>query len=85
MVNQRLVVSFTPAEGAVVRMLGLVERRGYAVRRVNMEERIDGASMTIDLEPRDPARRVDVVARQLHRLVDVKSVSIVTQNQGSLA
>ena len=83
--NQRLLVSFTPAEGAVVRMLGLVERRGYAVRGVNMEERAGGASMTIDVEPRDPARRVDVVARQLHRLVDVNSVSIVTQNQGSPA
>ena len=85
MVSQRLLVSFTPGEGAVVRMLGLVERRGYAVRGVNMEERTDGASMTIDVEPRDPARRVDVVARQLHRLVDVNSVSIVTQNQGSSA
>ena len=85
MVNQRLLVSFTPAEGAVVRMLGLVERRGYAVRSVNMEEGTNGASMTIDVEPRDPARRVDVVVRQLHRLVDVNSVSIVTQNQGSSA
>ncbi len=85
MVTQRLLVSFTPGEGAVVRLLGLVERRGYAVRAVHMEERTDGASMTIEVEPRDPARRVDVVARQLHRLVDVNSVSIVTQNEGSLA
>lgn len=83
--SERLVVSFTPAEGAVVRMLGLVERRGYAVRGVNMEERGDRASMTIDLEPRDPARRLDVVARQLDRLVDVDSVSIVTPSQEAAA
>ena len=55
--SARLVVSFTPAEGAVVRMLGLVERRGYSLRSVAMEERADGASMTIHVEPRDSSRR----------------------------
>jgi len=41
--------------------------------------------MTIDLEARDASRRVEVVARQLDRLVDVNSVSIVTARQGSPA
>jgi acetolactate synthase regulatory subunit len=84
-VSERLVVSFTPAEGAVIRMLGLLERRGYSLRGLAMEERADCASMTIDLEPRDASRRVEVVARQLDRLVDVNSVSIVTASQGSPA
>ena len=83
--SERLVVSFTPAEGAVIRVLGLVERRGYSLRGLAMEERADGASMTIDLEARDASRRVDVVARQLDRLVDVNSVSIITASQGSPA
>jgi acetolactate synthase-1/3 small subunit/acetolactate synthase II small subunit len=82
-VSERLMISFTPAEGAVVRMLGLVERRGYSLLGLAMEERADGASMTIDLEPRDASRRVEVVARQLDRLVDVNSVSVVTPKQGS--
>jgi acetolactate synthase-1/3 small subunit/acetolactate synthase II small subunit len=84
-VSERLVINFTPAEGAAIRMLGLVERRGYSLRGLSMEEQADGASMTIDLEPRDPSRRIEVVARQLDRLVDVNSVSIVTARQGSLA
>ena len=84
MVSQRLMVRFTPSEGAVIRMLGLVERRGYALRAVKMEERTDEASLTVEVEPRDPARRVEVVARQLQRLVDVNSVSIVTCTEGSL-
>ena len=83
--SERLIVSFTPAEGAVIRVLGLVERRGYSLRGLAMEERADCASMTIDLEPRDPSRRIEVVARQLDRLVDVNSVSIVTASQGSPA
>jgi len=84
-VSERLVVSFTPTEGAVIRVLGLVERRGYSLRGLAMEERADCASMTIDLEARDASRRVEVVARQLDRLVDVNSVSIVTARQGSPA
>jgi acetolactate synthase regulatory subunit len=65
-------------------MLGMVERRGYALRGVAMEEKANGASLVVDVEPRDPSRRVDVVARQLDRLVDVNSVSIVTASQGSV-
>lgn len=74
----RVQIDFIPGDGAVVRMLGLVERRGYALRRVTMEEHSGKASMTVDLEPRDSSRRVDVVARQLERLIDVNSVSIIT-------
>lgn len=74
----RVHIDFTPGDGAVVRMLGLVERRGYALRRVTMEEHSGGASMIVDLEPRDSSRRVEVVARQLERLIDVNSVSVIT-------
>lgn len=77
------MIRFTPAEGAVVRMLGLVERRGYALRGLAMEEQANGASITIDIEPRDSSRRVEVVARQLDRLVDVNSISILTAPQAS--
>ena len=74
--TERLTIDFKPAEGAVVRMIGLVERRGYVVRGLVMNEQDDRASLTIDLEPRDPSRRVSVVAQQLGRLVDVKQVSL---------
>ena len=81
--SERLVISFTPAEGAVVRMLGLVERRGYSLIGLAMEEQANGASIIIDVEPRDQSRRVQVIARQLDRLVDVNSVSILTATQAS--
>jgi len=84
-VSGRLIVTFDPAEGAVLRMLGLVERRGFRLRAVNMSEDRDAALMTIDVDPRDPARRLDVVARQLGRLVDVQSVQFSTAEAGSIA
>ena len=40
--TERLTISFAPAEGAVLRMLGLVERRGYALRSVSMTENGNG-------------------------------------------
>lgn len=82
---QRLAIDFTPAEGAVVRVLGLVERRGFVVRRLAMSEQEDGASLVIDLEPRDSSRRAEVVARQLGRLVDVNHVSIAPRGTGGSA
>ena len=81
--SERLVISFTPAEGAVVRMLGLVERRGYSLVGLAMEEQANGASIILDVQPRDQSRRVEVIARQLDRLVDVNSVSILTGTQAS--
>ena len=82
---QRLAIDITPAEGAVVRVLGLVERRGFVVRGLAMSEQGSGASLVIDLEPRDPSRRADVVARQLSRLVDVNHVSFATPDKGPSA
>lgn len=73
--TERLTIDFKPAEGAVIRMIGLVERRGYIVRGLAMKEATDSASLVIDVEPRDASRRVDVVAQQLGRLVDVNKVS----------
>jgi acetolactate synthase II small subunit len=80
---ERLTIDFTPAEGALVRMLGLVERRGYVIRGLAVNEQGAGTSLVIDVEPRDPARRVEVMAQQLDRLIDVNSVCLETRAAGS--
>jgi acetolactate synthase regulatory subunit len=64
-------------------MLGLIERRGYMLRHLAMNENGGTASLVIDVQPLDSGRRVEVVARQLDRLVDVQSVAIVPSSQGS--
>lgn len=83
--SERLTINFTPTEGAVVRIVGLVERRGYVVRGLSMKERSDSAALVIDVDPRDAGRRVQVVAQQLGRLIEVSSVSLATRDAGSLA
>jgi acetolactate synthase-1/3 small subunit/acetolactate synthase II small subunit len=75
--TERLVVDFAPAEGAVLRLLGLVERRGFRVSGIGMSERPCGkqASLALDLVARDAGRRVDVLGLQLRRLHGVVDVT----------
>jgi len=70
----RLTIAFAPGEGALVRMLGLVERRGFDVRAITMA----AGSMTLDVEARDPLRRIDALGLQLRRLVDVNDVQVAS-------
>ena len=81
----QLQINFKPAEGAVIRILGLIERRGFILRDLAVRDEDADGSLVVDLQPRDPERRLDVLARQVGRLVDVKSVSIGTPVAGPYA
>jgi acetolactate synthase II small subunit len=76
MSTQRLVVEFIAEEGALVRMLGVVERRGFIVRRTVMAELPCGrrATLALTVEPRDAGRSVETLARQLGRLHGVGQI-----------
>jgi acetolactate synthase II small subunit len=74
--TQRLVVEFIAEEGALVRMLGVVERRGFIVRRTVMAELPCGrrATLALTVEPRDAGRSVETLALQLGRIHGVGRV-----------
>ena len=80
---QQITVRFAAGEGAVVRIVGLVERRGFILSGLSMHETDGAASMTLDLLARDASRRFEVLDLQLKRLIGVSSVSIPT-NSGSV-
>lgn len=75
--TDRLFVEFETAEGAVLRMMGLVERRGFRIRRVAMAEQPNGrtGSLALVIVPHDGNRSIEVLTRQLERLHGVRSVS----------
>lgn len=81
----RFEIDFAPGDGAVPRMLGLVERRGFRVRGIAMAEEGSGATLAIEVEPHDSSRSLEVLARQLRRLVEVRSVTFATTAAGSCA
>lgn len=74
--TDHVVIDYAAAEGAVLRMLGLVERRGFRVRAIEMREEGKAGLLALDLQGDGPNRSLEVLALQLGRLHEVRNVSI---------
>ena len=74
--TERIEIDFAMAEGAMLRMLGLIERRGFEVASVSMTSGSGQGRLAVDINPRDASRRVEVIAGQLRRLTDVRQVKV---------
>ena len=61
--------------GALVRLLGLVERRGFEATRVKVDTGAEGL-MRVTLSVRSE-RPVELLVRQMMRLVEVRTVELV--------
>ena len=87
MVSERIRIDFTLHEGAILRILGLVERRGFRIVKIAMHQTGDGetAAMTLDVEARDAGRELSVLVPQLHRLFEVRSVGLFSTQIASAA
>jgi acetolactate synthase-1/3 small subunit len=63
-------------EGSLLRILGLVERRGFnidAAELYDLGEDKRGLSLTV--RPRDPSRNTDILGLQIDRLYGVKRLT----------
>ena len=70
-----LVIDFTRREGAVLRLIGQVERRGFEVTSMTLPEHGDGpARLTLRVAKRDPARRFDTLSRHVAKIYGVTGV-----------
>jgi len=67
------------SEGALIRVLGTIERRGFALVEINAgKPDADSYSVRLQLDgERDP----EVLCRQLERLVDVRAVRLLPEPQ----
>jgi acetolactate synthase regulatory subunit len=76
-VNARLKIEYVNAEGALLRVLGVVERRGFMIKSVAMNEHADGklASVIVEVQPRDSSRKLDVLIPFLRRLHEVHAIN----------
>jgi acetolactate synthase regulatory subunit len=68
-----LEIHFDPSEGALLRCLGLIQRRGYRVTEMAMRAHPDGPLLTAAIEA--DGRSAETLVRQIERLHDVRSVS----------
>ncbi len=75
METQTLHIEFESEEGALLRLIGLVERRGYDVRSMNLPVPSEGSmSLDVGVMARDGGRDIGVLRRQIHRLSGVRRV-----------
>lgn len=70
-----LTIRIADREGALVRLIGLIERRGYEICAMAKSAPAAGmAEINVDVTARGGERRIDVLMRQVSRLFDVISV-----------
>ncbi len=73
--TQTLHIEFEHAEGAILRLLGLVERRGFEVCTMNLPRQREGRmNLDISLIAREAGRDIGVLRRQIYRLTGVRRV-----------
>lgn len=72
--KHHLHVQIENAEGALLRVLGTIERRGFSITRCHSSANESGsAELYLTVQG---ARQPDVLCRQLKRLVDVKNAAL---------
>ena len=78
-------IDFAVSEGAVLRIVGLVERRGFRVAGIVMDEAGSIATMTLDVQPRDASRRTEILLPQIRRIHGVTAAHTIPVPQASAA
>ncbi len=73
--NYKLRIQLSSVEGAVVRALGLMERRGYSLNKCSVGE-ADGSGRNMEVSVTS-SRSGDLLKRQLERLHDVYHVELL--------
>ena len=75
MMNHTLRIRLSSVEGAVVRVLGLIERRGFSLNKCTLGE-FDGTGREMEVNVTS-SRPGDLLKRQLERLHDVYHVELL--------
>lgn len=72
--HHRLTIEFRGVEGAFLRILGLMERRGYLLQTCTLNRMPDDRCVLVVMV--ESERPGDLLKRQLERLFDVTSVKL---------
>ena len=79
MIKHSLKIEFEAEEGALVRLLGLIQRRGFTVVSMTMPESAHKRKVVnLTVTPMDSVHRIEVLQRQIVRLYEVRAVELVT-------
>lgn len=79
--NYTLRIQLSSVEGAVIRALGLIERRGFSLIKCSVSES-DGTGRDMEVSVTS-SRPGDLLKRQLERLHDVYKVELIPTVTGN--
>lgn len=75
--KRTIELSLARAEGAIVRTLGLIERRGFTVTAITTRNDANSETLVLHLEVASQGRPYDVLMRQILRLFDVHAALLI--------
>jgi len=73
-VTTRLTLLLRPAEGALLRLLGTVQRRGFELAGIRTEAQPEAGLWRVELDLAQGSRDVGNLRRQIEKLYDVDSL-----------
>ena len=74
--NHLIHIELDRLEGTLLRILGLVERRGFHIEGAELYDLgEDKRGLTLAVRPRDPSRSLDTLGLQIDRLYGIKRLS----------
>ncbi len=77
--TQTFTLQIDRAEGSLQRLIGLIERRGFHIDRMSVADAGQQREVRLTVRARDEARCVDVLGRQIDRLVGVSRERSVSE------
>lgn len=69
------VIQIDRSEGALQRLIGLIERRGFHIDRMSVADLGTLREVRLKVSARDATRSVDVLGRQIDRLIGVRRMA----------
>ena len=77
-------IRLRPAEGSVIRTMGLAERRGFQLVSAHLQDAVGGCQL-LSLVVHSPARSIHTLKKQVERLHDVLEARIVASDAMAVA
>ncbi|MGQ0532784.1 MAG: ACT domain-containing protein [Caulobacteraceae bacterium] len=73
--NDAFILHIDFAEGSLQRLIGVIERRGFDIDRMTLTENGAHREVRLCVRARDAGRCMEVLGRQLDRLIGVRRIS----------
>jgi acetolactate synthase regulatory subunit len=79
--TQWIHIEIDHAEASLIRVLGLIERRGFLIRGLSLITRDEAVRhLSVEIKPRDEGRTLATLKLQIDRLYGIKRVENFNDN-----